>query len=181
MYPTGEGHSAKGESRNRCRSSLEIPRSRSSSPSRWKWCLSAAQSRIAPASPEMNRNVRPRSCATRPAGQPDCLDFIQLREKDLAAGALAALARKLLEALGAGDRSPRLLLNSRADVAIAVAAAGVHLTSASARTLDACPGPPTLRRSRSAGTVRQRLLPHPGRRCPRARLRRKPHPLRPRL
>ena len=61
----------------------------------------------------------------------DCLDFIQLREKDLAAGALAALARKLLEALGTGDRSPRLLINSRADVAVAVAADGVHLTSAS--------------------------------------------------
>jgi hypothetical protein len=58
------------------------------------------------------------------------LDFIQLREKDLAAGALAALARKLLEALGARDPAPRLLVNSRADVAIAVAAAGVHLTAA---------------------------------------------------
>jgi thiamine-phosphate pyrophosphorylase len=58
------------------------------------------------------------------------LDFIQLREKDLAAGALAALARKLLEALGARDPAPRLLVNSRADVAIAVAVAGVHLTAA---------------------------------------------------
>ena len=58
------------------------------------------------------------------------LDFIQLREKDLAAGALAGLARKLLEALGTSNPAPRLLVNSRADVAIAVAAAGVHLTSA---------------------------------------------------
>jgi len=58
------------------------------------------------------------------------LDFIQLREKDLAAGALGALARKLLEALGTSDPAPRLLVNSRADVAIAVAAAGVHLTAA---------------------------------------------------
>src|ERR1039458_3192860 len=58
------------------------------------------------------------------------LDFIQLREKDLAAGALAALARKLLEALSTRDPAPRLLVNSRADIAIAVAAAGVHLTAA---------------------------------------------------
>lgn len=58
------------------------------------------------------------------------LDFIQLREKDLAAGALAALARKLLEALSTRDPAPGLLVNSRADVAIAVAAAGVHLTAA---------------------------------------------------
>jgi thiamine-phosphate pyrophosphorylase len=58
------------------------------------------------------------------------LDFIQLREKDLAAGALAALARKLLEALGTRNPAPGLLVNSRADVAIAVAAAGVHLTAA---------------------------------------------------
>jgi thiamine-phosphate pyrophosphorylase len=63
-------------------------------------------------------------------GAADGLDFVQLREKDLAAGALAALARQLLAALGAGHPAPKLLINSRADVAIAVAAAGVHLTSA---------------------------------------------------
>jgi thiamine-phosphate pyrophosphorylase len=43
---------------------------------------------------------------------------------------LAALARKLLAALATGDPAPELLVNSRADVAIAVAAAGVHLTAA---------------------------------------------------
>ncbi len=57
-------------------------------------------------------------------------DFVQLREKDLEAGALAALARNLLHTLNTGQPAPKLLINSRADVAIAVAAAGVHLTSA---------------------------------------------------
>ena len=108
------------------------------------------------------------------------LEFIQLREKDLAAGALAALARRMLVVLGTRQPAPRLLVNSRADVAIAVAAAGVHLTSA-AGELTPRPAPPTLRRGGAAAADRQRLLPHPGRRCPRARLRRKPHPLRSRL
>ena len=61
------------------------------------------------------------------AGRPH---FVQVREKDLPAGELAALARKLLAILGTGDPAPKLLVNSRADVAIAVAAAGVHLTAA---------------------------------------------------
>jgi thiamine-phosphate pyrophosphorylase len=55
------------------------------------------------------------------------VDYLQLREKDLAAGDLAALARELLAALD-GSRT-RLLVNGRADVAVAVAAHGVHLTS----------------------------------------------------
>jgi thiamine-phosphate pyrophosphorylase len=63
------------------------------------------------------------------------IDFIQLREKDLSASALAALARDLLAALRAhtppNHTTPKLLINSRADVALAVAADGVHLTSAS--------------------------------------------------
>ncbi len=55
--------------------------------------------------------------------------FVQLREKDLEAGALATLARSLLAALRSHSPAPKLLINSRADVAIAVAADGVHLTS----------------------------------------------------
>ncbi len=64
------------------------------------------------------------------------IDFIQLREKDLSAAALASLARRLLATLRAGPtrRSfnsprPKLLINSRADVAVAICADGVHLTS----------------------------------------------------
>jgi thiamine-phosphate pyrophosphorylase len=81
------------------------------------------------------------------------IDFLQLREKDLPPAALAALARNILETLrahmpdraspggpfiprasrgewGGVARRPRLLINSRADVALAVRADGVHLTSA---------------------------------------------------
>jgi thiamine-phosphate pyrophosphorylase len=58
------------------------------------------------------------------------VDYIQLREKDVAPGALASLARKLLKILRARANAPKLLINSRADVAIAVGADGVHLTSA---------------------------------------------------
>ena len=62
----------------------------------------------------------------------DGIDFLQLREKDLSAAALAALARRLLATLRAGPThpAPRLLINSRADIAIATCADGVHLTSA---------------------------------------------------
>jgi thiamine-phosphate pyrophosphorylase len=70
--------------------------------------------------------------AVRLAARVD-IDYLQLREKDLPAAALAALARRILETLRmhAPDptRRPKLLINSRADVAIAVRADGVHLTS----------------------------------------------------
>ena len=61
----------------------------------------------------------------------DAIDFVQLRENDLPADALASLARKLLAILRANPAhpAPRLLINSRADVAIATRADGVHLTS----------------------------------------------------
>jgi thiamine-phosphate pyrophosphorylase len=58
------------------------------------------------------------------------VDYVQLREKDLPATALAALTRKLLDALRAHSPAPKLLINSRADVAVAAGADGVHLTSA---------------------------------------------------
>jgi thiamine-phosphate pyrophosphorylase len=58
------------------------------------------------------------------------VDFVQLREKDMAAGMLASLTRRLLSLLRAHPNRPKLLINSRADVAIAVGADGVHLTSA---------------------------------------------------
>jgi thiamine-phosphate pyrophosphorylase len=58
------------------------------------------------------------------------IDYLQLREKDLSPVDLATLSRKLLAILRTHSPAPRLLINSRADVAIATGADGVHLTSA---------------------------------------------------
>jgi thiamine-phosphate pyrophosphorylase len=60
----------------------------------------------------------------------DGVDFIQLREKDLPAASIAALAREILQTIAAAGGSTRLLINSRPDIAIATAAHGVHLTAA---------------------------------------------------
>jgi thiamine-phosphate pyrophosphorylase len=58
------------------------------------------------------------------------IHFLQLREKDLPAHDLASLARAMLAVFNTQGRSrTRLLINSRADVAIATRADGVHLTS----------------------------------------------------
>jgi thiamine-phosphate pyrophosphorylase len=53
------------------------------------------------------------------------VEYVQLREKDLTARALEALALKAMTAI-AGSRT-KLLINSRADVALACGAHGVHL------------------------------------------------------
>jgi thiamine-phosphate pyrophosphorylase len=65
------------------------------------------------------------------------VDYIQLREKDLSACELEQLAREAVAALSpfrpaTNDQRPttRLLINSRADVALAVGADGVHLPAA---------------------------------------------------
>lgn len=55
------------------------------------------------------------------------VDWIQLREKDLSARSLARLAEEALRRIE--PRRTKLLINSRLDVALAVGAAGVHLTS----------------------------------------------------
>jgi len=57
------------------------------------------------------------------------VDFIQLRERDLSAADLADLARSLLAVLHTHHPAPKLLIHSRADVALATHADGVHLTS----------------------------------------------------
>jgi len=59
----------------------------------------------------------------------DGIDFLQLREKDLLPADLANLARGLLTVLHSHPNPPKLLINSRADIAIAIRADGVHLTS----------------------------------------------------
>lgn len=66
-----------------------------------------------------------RQCARWAA---ESIDFIQLREKDLSAAALADLARAILAAISGSQT--KLLINSRADVALATGAHGVHLTAA---------------------------------------------------
>ena len=55
------------------------------------------------------------------------VDLIQLREKDLSASSLAALARRALRL----HPPPRLLLNDRLDVALSTHCAGVHLSERS--------------------------------------------------
>jgi thiamine-phosphate pyrophosphorylase len=59
----------------------------------------------------------------------DGIDFIQLREKDLPATNIAALAREILKAIARITSPTKLLINSRPDIAIATGAHGVHLTS----------------------------------------------------
>jgi thiamine-phosphate pyrophosphorylase len=57
------------------------------------------------------------------------VEFLQLREKDLSAATLASLARNLLKNIDLASSPTRLLINFRADVALATGAHGVHLTS----------------------------------------------------
>jgi thiamine-phosphate pyrophosphorylase len=60
----------------------------------------------------------------------DGVDFVQLRDKTLDAGELAKLARTILKDIAeVHGAKTRLLINGRVDVAIAVGAAGVHLTA----------------------------------------------------
>src|SRR5437868_6399056 len=55
------------------------------------------------------------------------VDYIQLREKDLSTRELETLARQVVAAVRENSPSTRVLINSRADVALAVGADGVHL------------------------------------------------------
>ena len=90
----------------------------------------------------------------------DGFDYIQLREKDLSSDSLAALASEILEAIAATPTPTRLLINSRAEIAIQIRAHGVHrrprpqeLTPAEVRGLYASANLP-----RADG---ERLLPQP--------------------
>jgi len=57
------------------------------------------------------------------------VDYVQLREKDLSSRELELLAREALKNTQANFDKTKLLINSRADVALAVGADGVHLRS----------------------------------------------------
>jgi thiamine-phosphate pyrophosphorylase len=59
----------------------------------------------------------------------DGIEIIQLREKNLDAGALLALAEAVMQTLHEVQSPAKLLINTRADVAIAARAHGVHLTA----------------------------------------------------
>jgi thiamine-phosphate pyrophosphorylase len=61
----------------------------------------------------------------------DGIDFIQLREKSLEPGAILMLAEAAHRVLDATGSTTKLLINGRADVAIAARADGVHLTAQS--------------------------------------------------
>ena len=68
-------------------------------------------------------------CISRAAR--DDVDMIQIREKELSARALLDLTRRALE--NARGTRAKVLVNDRADIAIAAGAAGVHLPSRSIR------------------------------------------------
>jgi thiamine-phosphate pyrophosphorylase len=81
-----------------------------------------------------DEKARQRALLAKIAEAVSCgIGFIQLREKDLPARELEALAREALRIVrrpGAEAReTTRLLINSRTDVAVACGAGGVHLRS----------------------------------------------------
>ena len=79
--------------------------------------------------------ARPRAnaphCCGRIAGAAGAgVNYIQLREKDLCSRELERLAREAVRAVRDNSSSTKLLLNGRADIAVACGADGVHLPSA---------------------------------------------------
>ena len=59
----------------------------------------------------------------------DGVEFVLVREKSLGAGALAQLSRRVIEEVRTTGATTRVLIAQRVDVAIAVGADGVHLSS----------------------------------------------------
>jgi thiamine-phosphate pyrophosphorylase len=85
-----------------------------------------------------NEDTRQRTLLSKIAEAARCgVELIQLREKDLNARELEALARAAVAVVGKhsrrrtpnGERITRVLINSRTDIAIASGADGVHLRS----------------------------------------------------
>ena len=64
------------------------------------------------------------------------VDYIQLREKDLGTAELEQLTREAVSAVRESSATTRLLINRRADTALAVGADGVHLPAGSATPND---------------------------------------------
>lgn len=65
-------------------------------------------------------------CRIADAARAD-VDYIQLREKDLSARELERLAREAVQAVRDNSAATKMLINGRADVALACGADGVHL------------------------------------------------------
>jgi thiamine-phosphate pyrophosphorylase len=61
------------------------------------------------------------------------VDYIQLREKDLSARDLERLARDAVRTIGETCSATKLLVNGRADIALACGADGVHLPGGEVR------------------------------------------------
>jgi thiamine-phosphate pyrophosphorylase len=59
----------------------------------------------------------------------DCVELIQLREKDLPPASQSKIALKILKNIELSHSPTKLLINSRPDIAIATGAHGVHLTA----------------------------------------------------
>src|SRR5580700_1278929 len=57
------------------------------------------------------------------------VDYLQIRERDLSAAELERFTTRVITALSRLDERPRVLVNHRADVAMACGADGVHLRS----------------------------------------------------
>jgi thiamine-phosphate pyrophosphorylase len=58
------------------------------------------------------------------------VEYVQLREKKLAAGEMGRVARLMREVFAEAGGTTKLLVNGRADVALVAGADGVHLTAA---------------------------------------------------
>jgi thiamine-phosphate pyrophosphorylase len=76
--------------------------------------------------PERRRGLLASIAAAASAG----VDYVQLREKDLSARELFVMAQQAIQQIRRHPNVAKLLVNSRADVALASGADGVHLTSA---------------------------------------------------
>jgi len=64
------------------------------------------------------------------------VDYIQLRERDLSAGGLAALASTVVDTVRRNGSKTRVLINSRTDVALVTGGDGVNLRSKDISPMD---------------------------------------------
>ncbi|HYL92820.1 MAG TPA: thiamine phosphate synthase [Alphaproteobacteria bacterium] len=95
-------------------------------------CYITDRSRFPGTEPEKRKRLLEKIAECAGAG----VDYIQLREKDLSARDLEQLALRAMSALPRNSTA-KLLINSRADVALACGAHGVHLPAADLTVGDA--------------------------------------------